>query len=56
MIPKNIAAQIITMRELKVVNTNKQEYEFNNNTKTLYIPISETDFSWLFKNCSCLEK
>lgn len=56
MIPKYIEKQIITEKELKVVNTDKKEYEFNDNTKTLYIPIVETDFSYMFQDFNCLKK
>lgn len=56
MIPNNIQEQIITVKELKVINTDKKEYKFIDDTKTLYIPISVTDFSCMFQDFNCLEK
>lgn len=52
MIPRVIKEQIETVNELRVVNTDKTMYRFDSATNTLYIPISETDFSEIFSHCS----
>lgn len=52
MIPNDIQEQIQKVKELKVVNTNKTKYKFDSKTNTLYIPISETNFSNMFSGCS----
>lgn len=56
MIPNDIQEQIQKVKELKVVNTNKTKYKFDSKTNTLYIPISETNFSDIFSNYNKLEK
>lgn len=48
MIPENIKLQISDVKELKVANTSRSQYAFDPKINTLYIPISETDFSYIF--------
>lgn len=51
MIPENIKLQISDVKELKVANTSRLQYTFNPKINTLYIPIYETDFSYIFSRC-----
>lgn len=55
MIPKDIKKQINKVKNLKLVNTNKQEYRFDSKTNILYIPISETDFRGMLSFLTFLE-
>lgn len=56
MIPNVIRDQIKKIKELKVIHTNKAEYNFNPDTNTLYIPIYETDFNRMFEFLGKLEE
>lgn len=51
MIPEDIKEKIRKFKKLRVLNTDKTTYKFNTRNKTLYIPISETDFKDMFCEC-----
>lgn len=50
MIPNDIKEKIKYIEELRVENTDKTNYRFDYKTNTLYIPITETDFSYMFSD------
>lgn len=56
MITDNMKNKLRGIEYLTVKNTDKTRYRFDFKTNTLYVPISENNFTGMFSNCYCAKE